>query len=125
LKSGYFPGAAGYLPEMHRLSLYFNLTRANMEARSLLLITMQANSPLYKNTVRISYSPDGISSKFYKLYTSSNPLRFPEPIQPTPGPTDICIFICWKRYVPMSRPAGALLEVMRNMNTDEQNYWMI
>jgi hypothetical protein len=33
LKSGYFPGAAGYLPEMHRLSLYFNLTRANMEAR--------------------------------------------------------------------------------------------
>jgi hypothetical protein len=44
LKSGYFPGAAGYLPEMHRLSLYFNLTRANMKARSLLLITMQANS---------------------------------------------------------------------------------
>ena len=96
-----------------------------MEARSLLLITMQANSPYIKIPSGFRTLLTVFLLKFYKLNTSSNPLRFPEPIQPAPGPTDICIFICWKRYVPMSRPAGALLEVMRNMNTDEQNYWMI
>lgn len=34
------------------------------------------------------------------------------------------IHICWKRYAPMSRPAAALLDVMQNLNTDEQNYWV-
>lgn len=34
------------------------------------------------------------------------------------------IHVCWKRYAPMSRPAAALLETMRNMDVGEQNYWL-
>lgn len=33
------------------------------------------------------------------------------------------IHVCWKRYATMSRPAAALLDIMRNMDTREHNYW--
>lgn len=103
------------LYETHRTSRFLNIPEEELQIAATYTLS-------FNGTLMVTDGVGCLLGLNHIINLTENTVNCFRPLSPSVTQN---IHVCWKRYAPMSRPAGALLDVMRKMNADEQNYWMI